>query len=287
MSGIFNTANENNQQYTLDSQLAQGETSTLVLNENVSSKISASASRPGHLVVDRVDSAGNKTSTAREYITFTGVSGSSLTGLTRGLTGSTDQVHAVGAIVEFVFDVLQLQAIYDTILKEHSFEGVHASLASVTFLSVNTHLNVSGASLTGFGFGTLSIEDLTVTNSLLASGASLQGLIPIRPFWFIPGTVSGATTSVGAPMSMPETGTVDYVTITLQSPISGASLIMDINKNFTSIFEAGTRPFILGGGTFVSTASINTKAFNRGDQLSVDLDAGGEFTDATIQLHAR
>jgi len=292
-TGIYSLPSENNQQYSLDVQLAEGATSSLTLNQNVASIVSATANRPGLIVVDRVDSGGNKTASKREYISFTGVSGQQLTGLVRALGGSTDQVHSVGAIVEFVFDVVQLEAIYDAILREHTFEGLHASLPSIHHAFIHTHFSVSGASLTGFEgrrFVNPSLPSLAIVepNTLLgASGASVRGVDAIRPVWFIPGTVSAASTSIGPPVAMPGSGTIEFVTVTLQSPISAASLIVDINKNFSSIFDAATRPTIPGGGTFVSTASIASKIFARGNIFTVDLDAGGWFVDATVQFHAR
>ena len=69
--------------------------------------------KKGLFVVDRVDTNGTETPNKREYITFIGTSGNTVTTLVRGLGGSTDQDHAVGAIVEFVSDVVQQQAILD------------------------------------------------------------------------------------------------------------------------------------------------------------------------------
>lgn len=62
----------------------------------------------------------------------------------------------------------------------------------------------------------------------------------------------------------------------LRTPASGASLVIDINKNGTSIFtDQNTRLLISGGGTYASTASIGTKGFTAGDILSADIDMGG------------
>lgn len=99
-------------QKTLGAQLLAGATTSMTLNNVVGIQ-----NKAGVCVVDRVDANGNATASKREYITFTGVSGSTLTGLTRNSDGGgTDQDHAVGAIVEFVSDVLQQQAIIDGLL---------------------------------------------------------------------------------------------------------------------------------------------------------------------------
>lgn len=268
---LYKPPTQNALQYTLDSQIAAGATS-LTLNSSVTGIVQA----PGVLVIDRIDSSGNSTPSKREYKTFTGVSGANITGLAGGLAGSTDQIHAVGAIVEFVPDIIQQQAIYDAITAEHSTGGVHTSLASIGQIRA----------LGIVGWSAASLNDLQVGTRFGVSGASLVGF-PIHPTWVISGAVSAATTAVGKPLDMPQDGTIQYASVVLRSPVSGASLLIDINKNFTSVFEAGTRLSILGGGTFASTASIFTKPFNAGDVFSVDIDAGGSFQDAVVKFRAR
>jgi hypothetical protein len=55
------------------------------------------------LCLDRTDSAGTATPTKREYISYTGITTSTLTGCTRGVAGSTAQSHNSGIIVEETF----------------------------------------------------------------------------------------------------------------------------------------------------------------------------------------
>lgn len=110
---LLYSTTKNAVQKTLDAALLAGATSSVTLNSVVGIQ-----NKAGVFVVDRVDSNGTATPSKREYITFTGVSGSTLTGLTRNADGGgTDQDHAVGAIVEFVSDVLQEQAIIDGLLQ--------------------------------------------------------------------------------------------------------------------------------------------------------------------------
>ncbi len=143
---IYRTGTQNNLQYTLDSQIAAGATS-LTLNQSVTGIVIA----PGVCVIDRIDSAGNKTATKREYKTFTGVSGAQLTGLAGGLAGSTDQIHAVGAIVEFVPDVVQEAMWYTVYTTEHNDLGQHTgitvSTASLNILNAKQLAIASQASL--------------------------------------------------------------------------------------------------------------------------------------------
>lgn len=276
----------NNKQYTLDSQIAAG-ASSLTLNQSVAGVVRA----PGYLVIDRIDSSGNVTATKREYKYFTGVSGANITGLTN--SDGTDQVHAVGAIVEFVPNVGDENDKYDVFTTEHTDTGIHASLASLGLVRTGGLIGLSQASLNAAGLNTLvvasqaSINQLNVGTLFSASGASILGITQIRPAWVFT-TPSAASTSLGAPVPMPDNGNIRFVSVTLNSPVSGASLIIDINKNFTSIFDAGTRPSILGGGTFVSTASIATKVFNTGNFFSVDQDTTvNSGIKATVYFDAR
>lgn len=241
---LLQVPTRNAPQFTLDAQLGAGAT-TATLNEDVSSIVQA----PGVFVVDRIDSSDNLTPDKREYITFTGVSTADLTGLARNADGGgSDQVHAVGAIVEFIPDVLWAQGIHDAFTLEHETTGFHGSLPSL-------------------------------------AAANFPG--KINPLWYLPALQSGPSVGIGRPLKLPVDGNLDWFAMTLNNPISAASLVIDVNNNGTSIFEAGTRPGILGGGTFVSTASINTKAFSESDELTVDLDNGGNDVDATLQLSGR
>lgn len=127
---------ENATQYTLDSQLSAGG-GTITLNQSVTGLVQS----PGRCVIDRVDSAGNKTPTKREYKYFTGVSGATLTGVTND--DGTDQVHAVGAIVEFVPTVGDEEDKYTVFTTEHTAAGVHA-LDSLTAKTTNGDLTLAG-----------------------------------------------------------------------------------------------------------------------------------------------
>jgi len=208
---------------------------------------------PGVVVIDRVDANSVSTPTTREYISFTGISGNSITGASRGLGGSTAQSHSSGAKVEEAWSI--------------------------------THWNdfLSAFAVSHDTTGKLVASTATLSGMVNVAGASLVGNFPINPVWIVSGAVSLATTSVGPSISMPQDGAWKWFTATLKTPASGASLMLDLNKNNVSIFEAGTRPIIVGGGTFVSTASINTKAFNAGDTFTLDIDTGGGLgTDLTL-----
>lgn len=106
-------------QKTLDADLLTGVTASATLNN-----VTGVQNKKGVMVIDRVDGNNNLTPNKREYIGFDGTSGVTTTTLTRGLGGSTDQDHSVGAIVEFINDVVQQQAILDGLLTVITTAGI-------------------------------------------------------------------------------------------------------------------------------------------------------------------
>ena len=134
---IYSPPTNNAIQKTLGAQLLSGVTAAATLNNVV-----GIPNEPGIMVVDRVDSSGNSTASLREYIAYTGTSGSTVTGLTRNVdSGGTDQDHAVGAVVEFVFDVVQAKAIKDTFETEHNADGTHDTTKVVDLTTAQTLTN--------------------------------------------------------------------------------------------------------------------------------------------------
>jgi hypothetical protein len=269
--------------------------------ENVSSSLSAGITdvattitigdasnivAPCYLVVDRVDSAGTlKTSSLWEYVKVTNVAGNDLT-VTRAQNGSTAQSHSAGAIIEAVVTSAHFEDWYTVLNPEHDAAGGHVIVGTMTVAGMNL---ASTATIGWMSSGNLnavslaSVRSLHVIQHVNVSGASLSGL-GFFPTFVMPNNASAATVSIGKPLASPRAGGVQWVSVTLRAPVSSASVVWDVNKNFASIFDVGTRPSILGGGTYVSTASIATKAVNAGNTLSVDLAAGGSFADATLTL---
>lgn len=244
---------------------------------------------PGVLCIDRVDSNGNATPSNREYISFTGISTNTLTGVTRGIGGSSDQGHTSGAIVEENFSVSHWNDLVSFLQASHDASGnIFASLATIatakiTDLTVTNSFNISGASIP-----TETVRDMFVTRLLYASGASIiltSSSQNLYPGWTFSALASSPSAYVSHPISMPIAGTLRWVSMTLDGPASApSSIVVDINKNSTSILAAGTRLALGGGGTFVSSSSIATTSFNAGDKFWVDTDLmGGYNFKVTVQ----
>lgn len=114
---------QNAVQKTLGGSLSAGTTASVTLNN-----VTGLQNKSGVFVVDRVDTNGVETPSKREFIGYAGTSGSTLVTLVRNIDGSgTDQDHAVGAIVEFIPDVVWAQALSDAL----------ANIVNVTTLAVD------------------------------------------------------------------------------------------------------------------------------------------------------
>lgn len=213
----------------------------------------------GIICIDRQDGSGNDTASKREYISYTGISGNDLTGVTRGVAGSTAQSHSSGAIAEENFSVTHWNDLYDFLTNEHTLTGLHVMAAP-------------------------TIANARMITSMNFSGASLLGTIPRAVVWRLSGAFSGATTFLMPPIMIPDGANWQWFSLVTRTVASAVSAIVDINKNGTSIFSAVGRPMIAAAGTFVSTASIATKAIAGGDKFTIDYDGtGGLITDILIE----
>lgn len=158
MANLYNVPLQNSVQLALQNALNTGDTTTMTFTTNVTTKLQASSTMKGILIIDRIDSSGTETPTKLEIISFTGVTGSTVTGLTRGLAGTTDQDHAVGAVVEFMPDVTWAQAINDVFIEQHNANGTHKTLSNLSLASATFN--------NGFINGS-TLASSTIFNSLL------------------------------------------------------------------------------------------------------------------------
>ncbi len=223
---------------------------------------------PCYLVIDRVDSSGTQKSTSLwEYVKVTNVTSNTLT-ITRAQGGSTGQSHSSGAVVEAVVTSSMFEDWYNVLNPEHDTAGGHVIVGTMTVAGMNL---ASVATIAKAAFG-----------NLVLSNASVVGFE--RTFvWYMSGFASGPTTNVMRLIAS-FAGTFQYFTMMTRTPVSTASLNVTVFKNGNvSIFGGITPPAIMGGGTFVSTASILNKTFNKGDILTADIVTGGNVADITLE----
>ena len=233
---------------------------------------------PGVAVIDRTDSAGTSTPNAREVIAYTGISGSDLTGVTRAFDSSTARSHSDGAIVEFNPTVGMWNNLATIVATAVTTDGY--------LKAINSPVSIARLESVGILASLISVSDLRISNRLEISAASVTG-IGLYPVWRTSGAISGATAAIGGLLVVPKVATWQWVSVITRTVASGTSVVFDVKNNGTTIFPGVTAPTILAGGTYVSTASIGTKALSPGNVLTVDVKtmaAGvGVITDISVQ----
>jgi len=174
MGALLSPTSDNFVQKTLGAQLLAGAT-TVTLNNTTNIP-----NLPGAFIVDRIDTNSVETPSTREVITYTGVSGSTLTGLARNADGSgSDQAHAINAIVEFGPDVLWAQSVYDAITKV-----VVAStglLDTTKVVDLATAQTLTTKTLTSPTVNTPTIGTSIIVNDVYNMGTTLTGATTIDP----------------------------------------------------------------------------------------------------------
>ena len=268
MPSLFVAPTANFIQTTLNGGITSG---ALTITVNSATNFQA----PGYAVIDRTDSNGTSTPNAREVISYTGISGSDLTGVTRGEDVSTARSHADGAIVETMPTIGMWNSLTTVVATAMTSDGYLKAINSPVSIAIGQFTRFVTPSIA-------SVADMRIATRLDVSGASVTG-VGIHPVWVIAGFSSAATTNVQR-MIMPQGGTFQYFSMTTRTPVSTASLTLALYniRSGASVFDTIGRPAILGGGTFVSTASIKTPAFISGDVLRVDLETGGNVSDITL-----
>lgn len=265
MANLFQTPSVENFNTTLTNAIAGGD-GTITLNSTTGLRA------PGHLVIDRVDASGTVKSTSSwEYISYTGISSNDLTGCSRGLGGvGSAQAHSAGAVVEAVSTAMHAEGVYTTANTALTDDGtgLHVSTATVTGDSQLRGLAVPSAA---------TIRQLQAQQLLTGSGASIQGIGARDTFtWATLGAMATSLNGDWAPSHIvPGLTRARYATFMVATAASGSSVVIDITRNGTTMFPGVTKPAILAGGTFVSTASINSQTFNAGDRLRVLVNSTG------------
>lgn len=305
MAAVKAVPTQNFIQKTLDAQLLTGVTASVTLNN-----VTGIQNLPGVFIVDRVDTNGVETASKRETVGFTAVSGSTLTTLTRGLAGSTDQDHAVGAIVEFAPDVVWAQSIYDALSQ--------VVTPSTGLLDVSKVASASGGSLTAvalnFGSGATGAiyyegGDKKVNRLLVGATHSFLVATGSLPAWryisgasgsvmtsngsegpvFAPAAAGGGTGGFNATFNIP--GGLASLSATYPGVGGGIIAPTTFTMGFMSAYVAvassnasvGVALFknnaqvgvvgILAGATFGSSASFSNTSLVAGDLLSIGINS--------------
>lgn len=241
MSALYYPPTQNALQKSLDADLNVSVTASMTLNNTTGVQ-----NKPGVVVVDRIDTNGNlKSTSVREWIIYQGTSGSTLTTLTRGVGGSSDQDHSVGAVVEFVLDISFAQSVIDALAGVVNPANGLPAITLGSDKAGDMYYHASGASLARLAPGT--------TGQILSMNASL-------PSWQGFGT-----------QYMPPTFLTDASTVILNPRVN--------NKFFVTVVPNGNpRTYLPTMATigdvfllrvqYASTASFAMTFFNSNATLS-------------------
>jgi len=259
MPTLFVAPTINYKQTTLNGAISDS-VGTITVND------ASNLQAPGYIVIDRVDANGVSTPNSREVVSYTGISGSDLTGCTRGADGSTAQAHSDAAVVETMPTVGMWNSLATIVSKAVTTDGYLKALASP--------VTVGRLEAKQLYASVASIAQIFTTGRLEVSGASITGF-GIYPVFSSSGNFSGPTVSIGFARA-PRAGTLQWVSVTSRHPISTASAGFDFKiRDVTAFANATMRPSIAAGGTYVSTASLSVKNINQGDLLSADIATVG------------
>lgn len=278
---IYLAPTKNFVQTTLNGAITNSAT-TITLNST------ANLQSPGYIVVDRVDANGTSTPSAREVISYTGISSNDLTGCTRGADGSTASAHSSGAIVETTPVIGMWNNMATAISQFADSNGYITAINSPVSIAIGNFKTISVnsiASVAQIATAGLSANGATIATSLNVANASVVGL-GLSPVFVGSGFYSGPTLAIGGLLIAPRPATLKWVSAITKYVASTASVAFDFKVNGVSVFaNATTAPAISAGGTFVSIASIaNTGivagAILQGDILSVG--ANGAIQEVSI-----
>lgn len=125
----------------------------------------------------------------------------------------------------------------------------------------------------------MAISQIWTANGWQSVGSSSATIAYRRP-----GTVS--VSSAGTGLRLPYAITIIGVAVSVDTAPTGADLIVDVNRNGTTIFsDQSQRPKVAAAATFGGeTFGMTTKTAAAGDRLTVDVDqvgstvAGAELT---------
>ena len=263
MTGLKYPTTTNAAQKTLDAALNAGVTASATFNNTTGIQ-----NKAGVFVVDRVDTAGALTPSKREYIGFTGTSGSTVVTLTRNIDGGgSDQDHAVGAIVEFGPDAVWADGVMDALDNLVDSTGAVDTTKVVTLTGTQTLTNKT---LTA---PAMTSPDITSGDIKIATGANIQvnSADPLRTIVLPAGSMSPTTTAGCASVTTVEAGTndVDYKVLDFDKdtdesafaifsmPDSWDGGTITVAPYWTTAGTTGTVVFSVAGRAFANDDAID------------------------------
>jgi len=225
------------------------------------------------LTFNRVDSDGNaNASSLMERITGT-IVGSTLTSYTRGTDGSTEQAHADGVVIEYIFNSQDWNDLIDGILVQHTQAGAHKNITGA-----DTNL-VTGTKGTDGNTGKWN-SDGDLVDGFAPSGADAtlvsgtKGTDGNLVEWNTDGdAVDGPTPPTGTILGTTDTQTVTNKNIvqkvTAYTPAGAATATLDVSIG-------GIHAITMPGGNI--TIAISNEAVGKCFIVEITQDGTGSRT---------
>lgn len=197
---------------------------------------------PGFLVIDREDGNGTATPNSREVISFTGISGNNITGVTRAADNSTARSHSDGALVESIMTVGVWNDLQTNLLTANaSITIAHIAQLRASMASINTvraqNLYASAATIGAVNTGSLTgVNLLSLANLAVTSSASIKTMFITTHINASGASVEGFTTSGTRPaFSANKNGSAQTGGFgTSATQITFGTELFDTNNNFAS-----------------------------------------------------
>lgn len=255
----------------------------------------ANMTAPGYVVIDRVDANGTSTPNAREVVSYTGISGSDLTGCTRGADNSTARSHSDGAIVETVPTIGMWNNLSTIVATAINSDGYLKAINSPVSISWAEHKSLSVGSIASIG--------QVNTGSLVASSATITGAIGGAKGHFLWTQTGALSTSLATSTNNSQINflratknlTLNSVYLGLNSAPSLGPAQIDIYYKSTPTGVTGTSIFsvrpLVGIGLNENTAgatvgTLNLTSLASGVLLYPEVRQTGSSGDLVIQLAA-
>lgn len=181
--------------------------------------------------------------------------------------GSIDRVHLAADIVDGT------KIADDAVNSEHIAAGA-VDLEHMSANSVDSDQYVDG-SIDSAHIGNDQIDSQHYAAGSIDVEHLASGTVPIPVAWFVSGNL---TTQTGAAFfRAPVAYTIKHVRLYAGTAPTGANLIVDVNKNGTTVFTTqGNRPTMTDGQQDEdATTAPDVTAVAAGDRLSVDIDQIG------------
>ena len=109
---------------------------------------------------------------------------------------------------------------------------------------------------------------------------------PSEIYYTVPGTLTAAGGAVRIPFA--RAATITNVAVSVNTAPTGASILVDVNKNGTTIFTTqGNRPTIAVSTNADNTSTPDVTAIAANDYLTVDVDQVGSTVagaDLTVRI---